>query len=184
MRRRITKALVAAAAAGATITTMSLAAAGSASAAATVPAAGAAHRIFASSVGPPIYTPKCSGAVGFNDVSVVPKLDIGGCAGYVASGRDFRYAQALITIPTSLPTAALTNTTAPILDVGLSSSDAVASAGIMTCAVATHVFGSTCTAGTWVAIGLFAWNNGAGLVTSPAFPVIPASAGTGVLFSV
>ncbi|HCU94414.1 MAG TPA: hypothetical protein DHU96_17520, partial [Actinobacteria bacterium] len=81
----------------------------------------------------------------------------------------------------------LTDTDAPTMYVGLSSSDAAASAGIMSCNVAQHVFGTNpCgVAGTpgWVAMGLFAWNSGFGLVDH-AFPLTGISAGTGVKFSI
>ena len=189
MRRRITKALVAAAAAGATITTMGLAAAGAAGAAATVPAAGAAHRVTAGTVSSPIYTPACTSATGFQSINPLRPLDLGGCAGYAASGRDFRYSQALITIPTS-PAIDLSDSDAPSLSVALTSSDAVATAGLMSCNVFEHVFGTNpChtppVSGTpgWVAVGLFAWNNGSALQVDP-FPLTSVSAGTGLKFSI
>ena len=186
MRRRITRALVAAAAAGVTTTTFGLAAASSAGAAAAAPTAGAAHRTAAVTMASPIYTPPCSDATGFQSIDPLHPIDLGGCAGYIATGRDFRYAQALITIPTS-GAIDLTDTDAPTMYVGLSSSDAAASAGIMSCNVAQHVFGTNpCgVAGTpgWVAMGLFAWNSGFGLVDH-AFPLTGISAGTGVKFSI
>jgi hypothetical protein len=91
MRRRITKALVAAAAAGSTITTMGLAAAGS--------AAAAVHggKSFAPSA--PV-TPTSTHCTVTTTVPV-KGIPSDGCAmaGYTASNRNFRYAQALITVP-------------------------------------------------------------------------------------
>jgi hypothetical protein len=186
MRRRITRALLASATVGATITTMGLAAAGSAGAAAVVPAAGAAHRAFTPSGGPPIYTPPCSDATGFQSIDPAHPLDLGGCAGYVGSGRDFRYTQAIITIPSSFAID-LSDTDAPTMYVGLSSSDAAAAAGVMSCNVAEHVFGTNpCgVSGTsgWVAVGLFAWNSGMSL-TDQVVPLTGISPGTGVFFSI
>lgn len=84
MRRRITKAFFATAAAGATITTLGLAAS----------PAGAA------STGAKAFTPTGT-LVGTDANCTVTPLPSDNCgmAGYQASGRDFRYAQALITVP-------------------------------------------------------------------------------------
>jgi hypothetical protein len=85
MRRRITKAFFATAAAGATITTLGLAAS---------PAGAASHGVkaFTPSGGTPIPTnAQCT-------VTPLPS-DNCGMAGYQASGRDFRFASALINVP-------------------------------------------------------------------------------------
>jgi len=138
MRTRITKALAAAAAAGATITTLGLAAAGPAGAATT------GHKVTFQPSAPVITTAPCSGADAFSsNVPATFPLGGGGCAGYVGSQRDFRYAQAIIRIPQTnvIP---LTGTIggnangfayqAPSMYVGLTSGDAMAAAGLMTCA--------------------------------------------------
>jgi len=94
MRRRITKAFFATAAAGATITTLGLAAASPAGAA----ASGRHHHFtgmhFNPSGGTPI--PTAANCV----LSTVP-VPSDNCAmsGYQGSGRNFRFAQALITVP-------------------------------------------------------------------------------------
>jgi hypothetical protein len=86
MRRRITRTLFATAAAGVTITTLGFAAAGPAGA-----AAAGAHA-FSPSGGTPIPTDA--------NCTVTPEpADMCGMAGYQASNRDFRFAQALITVP-------------------------------------------------------------------------------------
>ena len=190
MRRSITRAFLATSAA-ATITTLGLAVAGSAGAATVGPSVGAAHRVFAPSGGPPIYTPSCSKAVGFSSISPTSVIDTGGCAGYVGSGRDFRYAQALITIPTfTAPRGAIdgADTDAPTLDVGLSSNGATAVAGLMSCLVYENVIGPNPCGGSgtpgWVAFGLFIWNNGSNM-TVENFPFTQgATAGAGVFFSI
>jgi hypothetical protein len=92
MRRRITKALVTAAAAGATITTLGFAASSPAGA---VVAGKQSHpKYFSPTGGTPIPTSaNCS-------LSSPPvPSDNCGMSGYQASGRNFRFAQALITVP-------------------------------------------------------------------------------------
>ena len=83
MLRRIARSLFAVTAAGVTATTLGFAAAGAASAAGTAP-----HLIQPPSGGTPVYTNTNCGPV---------------CAmaGYQASGRDFRYVQAVIKVPTT-----------------------------------------------------------------------------------
>ncbi len=180
MRRRITKALVAAAAAGATITTFGFAAAGSAGAATT--AASVPHHFnVGSSAGPPVFSPPCKSVGGFFTL-----VDNQGCAGYVATGRDFRFAQSVITVPTLAGTAA-----SPILTIALSSADSTAGAGIISCDVAHNVFGivigvapGDCVAGTYLAFALTAQN---GVVAPADFnftPLTAAAAGDGVFFSI
>ena len=97
MPRRITKAFFAAAAAGATITTLGFAAASPAGAA----VSGRHHHFtghyFTPSGGTPIWT-NTNCTVDSATVTQAPS-DNCGMAGYQASGRDFRFAQALITVP-------------------------------------------------------------------------------------
>jgi hypothetical protein len=185
MRRRITRALLAATAAGATITTLGFTAATSAGAAVMGPATGAGHRLHAPSA-PSIATPPCRAAIGYNPPQSNPNLDGGGCAGYVASGRDFRYAQAIIRIPSINVNQANTSTidvTDPILSIGLTSPDATASAGIISCDTAVHVFSVTCTAGTWIGLMLMA-NNALGTVIPRTIPLTGVSPGDGVKFAI
>jgi hypothetical protein len=90
--------------------------------------------------GPPVFAPPCSAATGFSSNHPPPDFGPGGCAGYVASGHDFRYAQAIITVP---PASVITSdVTAPILYVGLISSDAMAITGLVTCTAFLAAFGS------------------------------------------
>ena len=187
MRRRTSRAFVATAALGATITALGLTVAGSAGAAAIWPTAEATHRLVAVSGAPPVYTPLCTKSVGFTSIDPSSLIYTGGCAGYVSSGRDFRYAQALITLP---PSGIVTVGSNPIptLDIGLTSSDAAAVAGLTTCAGYLSLFGTDPCGQNgitdWVAFGVFLWNNGSGMTTED-FPVGPsATPGTGVLFSI
>ncbi|HEY6279758.1 MAG TPA: hypothetical protein VIX86_25905 [Streptosporangiaceae bacterium] len=211
MHARITRTFLAAAAAGATVATMGLAAAGSAAAATT------AHRVNQPfSGGPPVYTAPCSNSIGFssNAPTTFP-FGLGGCAGYAGSNRTFRYAQSIIRIPQTnvIP---LTGTVggnangnayqAPTLYVGLSSSDSMASAGLMTCANFVAVFfgadtnppvGNPCRAvsgaGTalnpfiypniWVGVGWTAANNGASVLSS-VVNLTGVSPGDGVKFQI
>jgi len=136
MRSRIMKALVAAAAAGATAATLGFAVAGSAGAATTRPAKTPA-------LGPPIGTTSQ--------------------AGYEASGRNFRYITATLTVPdTSFLTGLypqeyiqLSNGSLTQLTGG---GDQYVRAGIESCVVARFVFNATCTLGTWVSY-VEAFNN-------------------------
>ena len=84
MRRRITKAFVAAAAAGATVTTLGLAAS---------PAGAAAGGKFFAPSGSKLLATDANCTV-----TPVPGDDCG-MAGYVGTGRDFRYASALVQVP-------------------------------------------------------------------------------------
>src|SRR5580692_4604768 len=95
MRRRINRTLLAATAASVSVIGLGFMAAGAAGAATTSAATTAAHSITNPvSGGAPVYTPPCAAIGGY-----VTASDNGGCAGYVATGRDFRYAAALITVP-------------------------------------------------------------------------------------
>jgi hypothetical protein len=168
MRRRITRALLATAAAGATIASLGLGAATSAGAATTAPATQATRHVNTPSGGPPIFTPPCTNATGFRGIQPNP-LDAGGCAGYVGTGRDFRYAQAIIRIPAHPVIQFFAQGALPAMYVGLSSNDSVAALGLMTCAVFHHVFGvfpggfANCGPLTpvWWAVGLVARQHGA-----------------------
>ena len=173
MRKRIARSLFAVAAAGVTVTTLSLMAAGAASAASTAASVKAPHVINPPSGGSPIYTPPCNQAGGF-----VTAVDNGGCAGYVASGRNFRFAQSVITVPT-----VTADRTSPIQFVGLSSADSTAGAGIISCEVAAHVFGATCTANTYLAFALTDTNGVLGPVAH-FVPLPGVIAGDGVFFSI
>src|SRR5438046_8865052 len=87
MRRRITKAFFATAAAGATITTLGLAASPAG-------AASTGHKVGYTPTGTVVATDaNCSSTL------VTLPSDACGKAGYQASGRNFRFAQALINIP-------------------------------------------------------------------------------------
>jgi hypothetical protein len=94
MPRRITKAFFATAAAGATITTLGFAAASPAGAA----IAGRHHHFTGTYFTPSGGTPIPTAA---NCVLTAPPIPANNCAmsGYQASGRTFRFAQALITVP-------------------------------------------------------------------------------------
>lgn len=108
MRRRITKAFFAAAAAGATVVTLGLAAS---------PAGASNHPLPAGAFTPSGGTPigsaaDCGGSIPGSLASLIlsgqdnvgnnnPSVSTDDCAqaGYVATGRDFRFAQAIITVP-------------------------------------------------------------------------------------
>jgi len=138
MRRRITRTLFAAAAAGVTAGALGLAAAGAASAAVSKPAV---HHV---TLGPPIANRFA--------------------AGYEASGRDFRYITSTITVPdtsflTGLYPQEYIQLAAGSLNGvgGGSSGDAYVRAGIESCIVA-RTFGATCATGSWVSF-VEAFNN-------------------------
>jgi hypothetical protein len=122
MPRRITKAFFATAAAGATITTLGLAAS---------PAGAAAHNAF---------TPTGT-LVGTDANCTVTPLPSDNCgmAGYQASGRDFRYAQALITVPNHA--GSVTSPADPALYVALDNSSTntyeYARVGVAPCPIGT-----------------------------------------------
>lgn len=107
MRRRITKAFFATAAAGAAISTLGFAAASPAGAA----VAGKHHHVsyFKPSGGTPIAT-NASCAVTSATVGTQAPSNACGMAGYQASGRDFRFAQALIDVPDHTNTGATDHT--------------------------------------------------------------------------
>ncbi len=126
MRRRITRTLAAAAAAGVTAGTLGLAAAGAASAATSQ----ARH---ATTIGSMIATTSQ--------------------AGYEASGRDFRYISSTLTVPdTAFLTGLYPQEYIQLSNGSLNngnSGDQYVRAGIESCTVA-QSFGAVCTTGTWV----------------------------------
>ncbi|HEV3293581.1 MAG TPA: hypothetical protein VG123_31770 [Streptosporangiaceae bacterium] len=189
MHKRITSAFLAAAA-GAAISTLGLATATSAG------AATAAHRVNQShSGGPPVYTAPCSGVEAFTSNALPFTFGAGGCAGYVGSHRNFRYAQAIIRLPQTNVinpgTSLAASDAAPTLYVGLTSDDAMAAAGFMTCANFRTQFGvpgsGPCSGIIapliWVAVGWTALNNGAS-VSAEAIGLSGVSPGDGVEFQV
>jgi hypothetical protein len=169
---------------------MGLAAAGSAAAATT------AHRAKQPfSGGAPVYTEPCSGAEGFTSNAAPVTFGAGGCAGYVGSHRNFRYATAIIRLPQTNvinpATSLATSEAAPSLYVGLTSADAMAAAGFMTCANFRIQFGvpgsGPCSGGgaplIWVGVGWTLLNNGAS-VSANAIGLSGVSPGDGVEFQV
>ena len=128
MRRRITRTLFAAAAAGVTASTLGLSAAGAASAA--------------------VSTKAQPATIGSSIGSTTS-------AGYEASGRDFRYISSTITVPdTSFLTGLYPQEYIQLSNGSLTSvsggGDQYVRAGIESCTVA-RSFGYTCITGTWVA---------------------------------
>ncbi len=133
MRRRMTRALLAAAAAGATVTALGCTAAGAASTASHIinPPSGGTP-IYTDANCPPVVIPVIGGSASVNAANAT--ITSASCArsGYQASGRDFRFAQAVIAVPTSNGSLA----TSPDLYVGLYSSPTeFARAGIEPCAI-------------------------------------------------
>jgi hypothetical protein len=162
MRRRITRTLLAAAAAGVTVSTLGLSVAGAANAAVT----GTATRSIA--LGTPI-----------TNLSA---------AGYQASGRNFRFIAATLTVPdwTSsilYPQEYIQLSNGSLPEYLTPGSDQYVRAGIEPCVVAI-TFGSTCTLGDWVAF-VEAFNNS---LSGPYFAHFVDLAGVvqgdGVFFSV
>jgi hypothetical protein len=96
MRRRITKAFFATAAAGAAITTLGFAAAGPAGA-----AAAGKHYVHFNPSAPETGTDaNCSSGLETGTTGTWTSADCGK-VGYVATGRDFRFASAIIKVPTA-----------------------------------------------------------------------------------
>jgi len=161
MRRRITRTLVAAAAAGVTVSTLGFTAAGAASAA-----------VSSKALPPTIGT-----TIGSTS-----------SAGYEASGRDFRYISSTITVPdTSFLTGIYPQEYIQLSNGSLTQvtggGDQYIRAGIEACVVA-RSFGDTCTTGTWVAF-VEAFNNS---LTGPYFShfynLAGVNQGDGVNFSI
>jgi len=161
MRRRITRTLFAAAAAGVTVSTLGFAAGGAASAAVSAKAQPA-------TMGSTIATTST--------------------AGYEASGRDFRYISSTITVPdTSFLTAIYPQEYIQLSNGSLTQptggGDQYVRAGIESCVVA-QSFGDVCPTGTWVAF-VEAFNNS---LTGPYFShfynLAGVNQGDGVNFSI
>ena len=163
MRRRITRTLLAAAAAGVTVSTLGFTAAGAANATVT----GTAAR------------------------TLIAPMPIANtyAAGYQLSGRNFRFIAATLTIPDFTSSSGLfpqeyiqlSNGTLP--ETGIPGSDEYVRAGIESCTVA-QANGSTCTIGTWVSY-VEAFNNSlGGPFFVHFFPLSGVAAGDGVFFSV
>ncbi|HEY6280048.1 MAG TPA: hypothetical protein VIX86_27475, partial [Streptosporangiaceae bacterium] len=200
MRTRITRAFLTAAAAGATAATLGLATAGSAAATTGAAHAGRAGRQFGLSGGSPVYTAPCSSVTGFTSNASPLTFGPGGCAGYVGSGRNFQYVQALIRVPLETVISDA-DEVAPTLYVGLTSSDSMAIAGLITCQNYDQEFGAPSTgpcsttsppsapltgptfSGQWVGFAAEATNNGA-VVHSAAISISPTNPGDGVKFQV
>jgi hypothetical protein len=159
MRRRITRALVTTAAAGATIATLGFTAAGAASA-----SAHQAHQ------GPP--TP-------------FPVIATHSYGGYEASGRDFRYIQALIRVPDMTENALYPQTYIQLSNGSVATGDTYTRAGIETCDVAEAVGAPfTCPAGVqWVGF-IEAFNNSINTPFFTHFVPLNVVQGDGVGFSI
>src|ERR1700722_3555721 len=161
MRRRITRTLVAAAAAGVTVGTLGFTAAGAASAAVSSKAQPA-------TIGTTIATTNA--------------------AGYQASGRDFRYISSTLTVPdtdflTGLYPQEYIQLSNGSLTQPTGGGNAYTRAGIESCIVA-RTFGATCTTGTWVAY-VEAFNNSLnGPFFSHFYNLAGVNQGDGVNFSI
>jgi hypothetical protein len=175
MRRRITRTLLAAAAAGVTVTTLGFTAAGAASGATT------GSKAFGLSGGTPIPTnANCTH-------STTPPAPTDNCAraGYQASGRNFRYAQALITVPNHIGLVV----SDPMLYVALDDTSATAYdyARVGVEPVCTTVAGGVCTVPTghpsgWEAFAQIREPNGVPL--NVTVPLAVSVMGDGVAVSV
>ena len=161
MRRRITRTLVAAAAAGVTVGTLGFTAAGAASAAVSSKAQPA-------TIGTSIATTNA--------------------AGYQVSGRDFRYISSTITVPdtdflTGLYPQEYIQLSNGSLTQPTGGGNAYTRAGIESCTVA-RGFGATCTTGTWVAF-VEAFNNSlSGPFFRHFYQLAGVNQGDGVNFSI
>lgn len=101
-----------------------------------------------------------------------------GQAGYQATNRDFRFAQATIQVPDRFA-----GNEAPMEYVALESGDSDAGAGIVSCQVAKSFGSTSCSNGTWLAFaGTF--NNTLGGISYNFVPLPGVNAGDGVFFSV
>jgi hypothetical protein len=161
MRRRITRTLFAAAAAGVTASTLGLSAVGAANAA-------VATKAQPATMGTTIATTST--------------------AGYEASGRDFRYISSTITVPdTSFLTGIYPQEYIQLSNGSLTQptggGDQYTRAGIESCVVA-RSFGATCPTGTWVAF-VEAFNNSlSGPYFSHFYNLAGVNQGDGVNFSI
>jgi len=162
MRRRITRTLLAAAAAGVTVSTLGFTAAGAANATVT---GTAARTVIAPNPIANTYA-----------------------AGYQLSGRNFRFIAAMLTIPdwTSnilYPQEYIQLSNGPLPETGIPGSDEYVRAGIESCVVA-QANGAICALGTWVSF-IEAFNNSlGGPFFVHFFPLSGVAQGDGVFFSV
>jgi hypothetical protein len=124
MRSHITRTVIAAVAAGAAAAALALAASAVAHPAGAAASVRARHGNSPTG-GSPVYTAPCPIQGPFLTAALGPAPALAACAGYQASGRDFRFAQALITVPTTPCTLA-----APEMYIALAGSGSYAQAGI------------------------------------------------------
>ncbi|HWG64671.1 MAG TPA: hypothetical protein VG253_23545 [Streptosporangiaceae bacterium] len=160
MRRRITRTLIAAAAAGATAATLGFAAVG---------AAGASVNSTASHKG-----------------TTLPTIASLSTAGYQTSGRDFRYISALLTVPDFPSNILFPQEYIQLSNGSLATGDQYVRAGIESCVVAQAEATNpvTCAPGTWVSY-VEAFNNStSGPYFFHAAQLSGVSAGDGVHFSI
>jgi hypothetical protein len=161
MRRRITRTLFAAAAAGVTASTLGLSAVGAANAA-------VATKAQPATIGTTIATTST--------------------AGYEASGRDFRYISSTLTVPdTSFLTGIYPQEYIQLSNGSLTQptggGDQYIRAGIEACVVA-RSFGDTCPTGTWVAFVEAFDNSLSGPYFSHFYNLAGVNQGDGVNFSI
>lgn len=173
MRRRITRTLVATAAAGATITTLGFTAMGAAGA--------STHggKTFAPSA--PVVATNANCTITGTGVGL--PSDNCGMAGYEAGNRDFRYAQALITVPTAHGDGSVNPQMYVALDSSTSDNYNFVRAGVSPCLTVTDGILPACGTSTtgWVAY-VEALRAGA----APVFftsPISTAALGDGVFAS-
>jgi hypothetical protein len=127
MRARIIRTLtgaVAAGAAGAAASALALGVAAT-TAAASGPALISAPRFNPPSGGPPVYTAPCPIQSPVLTAVFTTAPTVSGCSGYQASGRDFRFVQARIIVPTTPCTAR-----SPVMYIALAGAGSDARAGI------------------------------------------------------
>jgi hypothetical protein len=179
MRKRITRMLFAATAAGVAVSTLGFTAAGAAGAAAT------GRMVLAVTGGTPIPTNANCTHTGAGSPAVANPADNCARAGYQASGRNFRYAQALITVPDHVGVLA----SDPMLYVALDDTSAAAYdyARVGVEPVCTTVVSLACTVPTlhpsgWVAFAQIREPNGVPL--NVTVPLALSVMGDGVLVSV
>jgi hypothetical protein len=184
MPRRITKAFFAAAAAGATITTLGLAAS---------PAGAAAGGMHFTPSAPEVATDAHGALCGApGDITGTWSATDCGKAGYVATGRNFRFASALVTVPNH--TGAVT--TDPTMYVALDASGAnvdFARAGVRPCTtfIPSSIKGVrnalptvTCPVGDTSGWEAFVMVDESGVVTVGTVAISPSVEGDGVFLSV
>jgi hypothetical protein len=100
MRSHITRTVIAALAAGTAAAALALAASAVAHSAGAAASVRALHGS-STSGGSPVYTAPCPIQTPVLTAAFKPGPAVAACVGYQASGRDFRFAQALITVPTT-----------------------------------------------------------------------------------